>query len=93
MRPHSGHVRGLDRENPVLVDVGCALSYMFSNRIGGKEYNVVYLDPLAPFYNEILNDYSLDYPRINFGMGETLGQLFQMIVYLFFIFGMHLIIV
>lgn len=63
---------GLDREKPVLVDVGCALSYMFSNKIGGKEYEVVYLDPLAPFYNEILSDYSLDYPRITFGMGETL---------------------
>ncbi|MDE6649379.1 MAG: hypothetical protein K2K45_05570 [Muribaculaceae bacterium] len=64
---------GLNRDNPVIVDVGCALSYVFSNIIGGKEYNVTYLDPLAPYYNKILDDYSLPYPRITFGMGETLS--------------------
>ncbi len=69
-------VRGLDRENLQIVDVGCALSYMFGNKIDGKEYPLIYLDPLAPFYNEILSDYSLDYPRITFGMGETLSLLF-----------------
>lgn len=65
-------VSGLEKKDPVIVDVGCALSYMFSNIIGGKEYKVIYLDPLAPYYNKILDDYSLSYPRITFGMGETL---------------------
>lgn len=69
-------VDGLGKENPQIVDVGCALTYMLANKIGGKEYKVVYLDPLAPYYNEILNDYSLDYPRITFGMGETLSLIF-----------------
>ncbi|MDE7346241.1 MAG: hypothetical protein K2N48_05830 [Muribaculaceae bacterium] len=65
-------IKKLKRDNPVIVDVGCALSYMFSNIIGGEEYKVTYLDPLAPYYNKILDDYSLHYPRITFGMGETL---------------------
>ena len=68
----SSFVEGLDMDDPVIVDVGCALSYMFSNKIGGKQRNVTYLDPLAPYYNKILDDYSLPYPRIKFGMGETL---------------------
>lgn len=33
---------------------------------------MIFLDPLAPYYNKILDDYSLKYPRITFGMGETL---------------------
>lgn len=65
-------IGGLERENPVIADVGCALSYVFSDVIGGKRYQVTYLDPLAPYYNKILDDYSLRYPRITFGMGETL---------------------
>lgn len=66
-------VEGLNRENPIIADVGCALSYMFSDIIGGKKRDVIYLDPLAPHYNKILDDYSLPYPRIKFGMGETLS--------------------
>lgn len=66
-------VSGLDIENPVIADVGCALSYMLSDIIGGRKRAVVYLDPLAPHYNRILDDYSLPYPRITFGMGETLS--------------------
>lgn len=65
-------IKGLNIDNPVIADIGCALSYMFSNIIGGKEYKVSYLDPLAPYYNKILDDCSLPYPRITFGMGETL---------------------
>ena len=63
----------LDTSSPVIVDVGCALSYMFGNSFGGRKYDVVYLDPLAGFYNRILDDYRLDLPRITFGMGETLS--------------------
>lgn len=70
-------IESQEMENPVIVDVGCALSYMFSNRIGGKERSVIYLDPLAPYYNKILDDYSLSYPRIKFGLGETLSIHFK----------------
>ena len=69
-------VDGLNREDPVIADVGCALSYMFSDIIGGRKREVTYVDPLAPHYNRILDDYSLPYPRITFGMGETLSLLF-----------------
>lgn len=65
-------LQGLNKNNPVIADVGCALSYMFSDIIGGKKYDVTYLDPLAMHYNKILEDYSLHLPRITFGMGETL---------------------
>ncbi|MDE6512465.1 MAG: hypothetical protein K2L00_10315, partial [Muribaculaceae bacterium] len=70
-------IEGLKREDPVVADVGCALSYMLSDIIGGKKRQIVYLDPLAPHYNRILDDYSLPYPRITFGMGETLSLLFR----------------
>ncbi|MDE5848791.1 MAG: hypothetical protein K2H38_01450 [Muribaculaceae bacterium] len=70
-------INRLDKENPIIADVGCALSYMFSDIIGGKKHEVTYLDPLAPHYNRILDDYSLPYPRITFGMGETLSLHFQ----------------
>ena len=72
----AAYIGGLKKEAPVIVDVGCALSYMFSNIFNGKEYDVVYLDPLASFYNKILEDYSLPYPRITFGMGEILSLIF-----------------
>lgn len=68
----AAYISTLGRQ-PVIVDVGCALSYMFSNISGGKEYPVVYLDPLAQFYNKILDDYDVKMPRITFGMGETLS--------------------
>ncbi len=70
------YIEGLDKQEPIIADVGCALSYVFSNIIGGKEYQVTYIDPLAPFYNKILDDYSLPYPQITFGMGEMLSHNF-----------------
>ena len=35
--------------NPLILDVGCALSYAFGNIINGEEARVEYVDPLAPF--------------------------------------------
>lgn len=61
----------------VITDVGCALSYMFGNIIGGVPRKIVYLDPLAPFYNKILEDYSIPRPKIRFGMGESLSLTFE----------------
>ena len=71
-----GFVKGLNKEDPIIADVGCALSYMLSDIIGSRKRHVIYVDPLAPHYNRILDDYSLPYPRITFGMGETLSLLF-----------------
>lgn len=56
-----------------ILDVGCALSYMFGNKSGGKEIDVDYVDPLAPFYNRILTRYRIERPAITFGMIEELS--------------------
>lgn len=58
-----------------IADVGCALSYAFGNFFNGERREVVYLDPLAGFYNRILRESSRDnLPPITFGMGETLTR-------------------
>lgn len=69
------YVAGLDHE-PVIADVGCALSYVLGNVIGGVERKIIYMDPLALFYNRILEDYNIDRPRITFGLGEMLTMVF-----------------
>lgn len=66
------YVAGLETSEPKLLDVGCALSYMFGNIINGKPIAVNYVDPLAPFYNRILRKYKIDRPEIKFGMIESL---------------------
>ncbi len=66
------YVASIDNPHPKLLDVGCALSYMFSNKINGENVNVDYVDPLAPFYNQILRKYKIDRPEIKFGMIECL---------------------
>lgn len=69
-------VSSLPDSEPLILDVGCALSYAFGNIINGKEANVAYVDPLAHFYNRILDDYNIDRPRIRFGMVEQLSSFF-----------------
>ncbi len=65
-------VETLDTDSPRILDVGCALSYAFGNIINGRQANVTYVDPLAPFYNRILQRYHIDRPAITFGMIESL---------------------
>lgn len=67
------HLESFGEFPGIMVDLGCALSYAFGNIVKGKEVPVIYMDPLAPFYNDILNRYKIDRPRISFGMGETLS--------------------
>lgn len=66
------YIDGLSTPHPKLLDVGCALSYMFSSNINGKHFDVDYVDPLAPFYNQILRKYRIERPEIYFGMIESL---------------------
>lgn len=70
-------IEGCGDDQPVIADVGCALSYTFGGRIGGRDYPVQYIDPLAPFYNHILDRYHIDRPRIIFGMTESLSDNFR----------------
>lgn len=59
-----------------MLDLGCALSYTFGNIVNGKELPTHYVDPLALFYNDILDRYHIDRPRIRFGMAETLATVY-----------------
>lgn len=71
-------IQNCKSSSPRLLDVGCALSYAFGNIINGEEANVCYVDPLAPFYNKILNRYKIERPYITFGMIESLSASFDM---------------
>lgn len=64
-------------DNIVILDVGCALSYMLGTKSGNRQLDVTYVDPLAPFYNRLLDKYAPDMPRISFGMSETLTATFE----------------
>ncbi len=70
------YIAALNTDSPKILDVGCALSYAFGNIINGKDAHVVYVDPLAPFYNEILRHHNIDRPAISFGMIESLSAAF-----------------
>lgn len=71
------YIRNCKSLDPRLLDVGCALSYAFGNIIDGKQANVSYVDPLAPFYNQILKRHKVDRPYITFGMIESLSAFFD----------------
>lgn len=62
-------------ENPLTVDLGCAMSYTFGNIFTARnDVRLLYIDPLAPFYNRILQRYDINRPRITFGMIETVSN-------------------
>ena len=63
-------------EKPIILDVGCALSYAFGTKIGGKDLEIDFIDPLAPFYNKILDKHKPELPHIKFGMTESLGAIY-----------------
>lgn len=64
-------------EEPLILDVGCALSYVLGTKLDGRNLRIVYVDPLASFYNRILDEYSIDRPRITYGMAEALPASFS----------------
>lgn len=66
------YIASIATPEPKILDVGCALSYMFSRNINGTNIKIDYVDPLAPFYNQILRKYKIDRPEIKFGMIESL---------------------
>ena len=59
-------------EKPVILDVGCALSYATGTKIDGWDTDFHYIDPLADFYNQILDKKRAPLPRIELGMVEYL---------------------
>lgn len=62
---------------PVIIDVGSALSYAMGTVINGRDTEIEYVDPLAPFYNRILDRYNISRPYIKFGMVENLSLFYN----------------
>lgn len=63
----------LQIENPTIVDAGCGMSFCNGDKLDGKQLNVCYIDPLAPFFNKIIEKKKLDLPKIDFGFIEYLS--------------------
>jgi SAM-dependent methyltransferase len=61
------------KENPTVIDAGCGMSFSNGNKLDGKPLNVFYIDPLAPFFNKIIERKKLDLPKITFGFIEYLS--------------------
>ena len=66
--------------NPIVLDVGAGMSYATGNYVlnGGEllPLDVHYVDPLAPYFNDILKRYRRKLPTIEFGMMEYLSDFY-----------------
>lgn len=62
------------KQNPIVVDAGCGMSFAIGNRLGNKELNVFYIDPLAPFYNKVIQKEKLNFPNVTFGFIEYISS-------------------
>lgn len=61
------------KENSTIVDVGSGMSFCNGDKLDGKQLNVCYIDPLAPFFNKIIEKKKLELPKITFGFIEYLS--------------------
>lgn len=59
-----------------ILDVGCGLSFRSGTKINGNPLPIHYVDPLAPFFNKILDKYRPDLPKIEFGILENLSAFY-----------------
>jgi len=62
------------KQNPIVLDVGCGMSFSNGDKLNGKQLNVSYIDPLAPFFNKIIEKKKLNLPMITFGFIEYLSS-------------------
>lgn len=69
-------LRGWHGGSPKILDVGCGMSYTFGSTLDGHEADVTFVDPLARFYNRILQKHHLGLPEITFGMIEYLSSFY-----------------
>lgn len=70
-----------DMQAPKVLDVGCGMSYATGN-YRMKDGHLVpldihYIDPLAPFFNEIRVRHRRELPEIEFGMVEYLSSFYH----------------
>lgn len=61
------------KENTTVVDAGCGMSFCNGDKLDGKQLNICYIDPLAPFFNKIIEKKKFDLPKITFGFIEYLS--------------------
>ena len=63
-------------EAPIVLDVGCGLTYAKGDQLitpeGLRQLDVRYIDPLASYYNEIIQRHHREMPPVQFGMMEYL---------------------
>lgn len=62
---------------PRFVDLGCSLSYTFGTEFPSKPVCIERIDPLATFYNRILDKSRIDRPKIKFGMIENISTIYE----------------
>ena len=66
--------------HPLVLDVGCGMSYATGNLMGEKDQlkpiNLHYIDPLAHYFNQILEKHHREMPPIEFGMMEYLSAFY-----------------
>lgn len=60
-----------------VLDIGCSASFIHGNQIGGQPVDMHYVDPLAVFYNRIIEKYSINLPEIEFGMVEYISSFYE----------------
>jgi SAM-dependent methyltransferase len=63
----------MQKNNPTVVDAGSGMSYYHGDKLNGKQLNVIYIDPLAPFFNKIIDNNNVKTPKITFGFVEYLS--------------------
>lgn len=73
----------LQQTNPTevkILDVGCGMTYYPGDKLyvdgEEKQINIHYIDPLAHYYNKILEKYKINRPNIEFGMMEYLSAFY-----------------
>lgn len=60
-------------DSPLMLDVGCALSYVLGTQFDNPGVRLHLIDPLAKFYNRILDKAKVDRMRLKEGMAELLS--------------------
>ncbi len=67
-------------EHPIVLDVGCGMSYAPGSLIKGShgpvKLDIHYVDPLAFSFNKIQKRYNRGLPEIEFGMSEFLSTFY-----------------
>lgn len=67
----------LCEENPLVLDVGCGLSYKYGEFFKKKKLDLQRIDPLAVLYNKILFEKDKKIPLIKFAMVEYLYAFYK----------------